>query len=367
MPELRPGISKYGGFMTGTGGKGLFTANSFSNSGRLSPRLVQMLVNSANNGIAKGTWEGYVGVKKHLGECAKLTRVGMTFPMKKDQVLTFISYLFCKGLKATTVSQYLSAIRMMHMVQGHVVPELRPAIVKLVLKGKENWDEVQARGLPTRMPFTIKLMKLLRVVLLLDKARSEKQKAVIFATACLCFWGAFRVGEILSKKSRVVDNTSELLKNDIYFTSKRIKGKMVQILNVKLKSPKESRASTRGVIVEVFANDTELCPVKAYREYLVACGNISRSNAAMRDEDGWAYTHARLNADLKQLMGKYVHYGKLSGHSFRSGMASLLAQLGYSDDVIQATGRWNSEAFLRYIKLPRVTRINIAGCLASVM
>ena len=42
-----------------------------------------------------------------------------------------------------------------------------------------------------------------------------------------------------------------------------------------------------------------------------------------------------------------------SGHSFRSGAATAAAQAGLSDSTIQTLGRWNSTAFLSYIRTPR--------------
>ena len=38
-----------------------------------------------------------------------------------------------------------------------------------------------------------------------------------------------------------------------------------------------------------------------------------------------------------------------AGHSFRIGVATAATQAGLEDSVIQALGKWNSAAFLRYI------------------
>lgn len=39
------------------------------------------------------------------------------------------------------------------------------------------------------------------------------------------------------------------------------------------------------------------------------------------------------------------------GHSFRIGEATHAASLGFSDQVIQKLGRWNSDAFKHYIRI----------------
>ena len=46
----------------------------------------------------------------------------------------------------------------------------------------------------------------------------------------------------------------------------------------------------------------------------------------------------------------------LSGHSFRSGLATLREAAGFMKSDIQAWGRWNSEAYKRYCKEKRPKR-----------
>ena len=49
-----------------------------------------------------------------------------------------------------------------------------------------------------------------------------------------------------------------------------------------------------------------------------------------------------------------------SGHSFQTGAASLVAMQGISDSNIKLLGRWESSAFLRYIKrLPAVNWLHL--------
>ena len=48
-------------------------------------------------------------------------------------------------------------------------------------------------------------------------------------------------------------------------------------------------------------------------------------------------------------------YDSFAGHSFRIGAATAAAKAGLEDSVIQMLGRWNSSAFLSYIRTPRET------------
>ena len=170
------------------------------------------------------------------------------------------------------------------------------------LKGKENYDEEEHRGKKKRMPVTFTVMKLLKALLRKDKSRTKLHKALIWAVACVSFNGCLRVGEILSKAARKFDPLNCLLKKDIWVTHIRVKGVKKEVLNIKLKSDKASRAATRGMIIEVFANGTELCPLRAYRAYMESCPMASLSSAAFRSPEGWCYRHQRFKDDLKSLL-----------------------------------------------------------------
>ena len=83
-------------------------------------------------------------------------------------------------------------------------------------------------------------------------------------------FAGLRIGEILSKKSRVIDSENTLLKKDIWMQTKRVEGKKVEVISLRLKSTKESRATTRGIIIEIFGNKTDFCATSG-RNYNPAC------------------------------------------------------------------------------------------------
>ena len=39
-----------------------------------------------------------------------------------------------------------------------------------------------------------------------------------------------------------------------------------------------------------------------------------------------------------------------AGHSFRSGLSTLLQSLGYEENEIKVWGRWHSDAYMAYTK-----------------
>ena len=108
-------MAKYAGF-TGLC-QGLYTAKSFSALGSLSPVLLKALIQASNNSLATSTWRQYKTTRRHLERCQKETKVRMSFPMTRKQILTFIAYMIeIRKVQAATVSKTLSAVRTLHLI-----------------------------------------------------------------------------------------------------------------------------------------------------------------------------------------------------------------------------------------------------------
>lgn len=150
-------------------------------------------------------------------------------------------------------------------------------------------------------------------------------------------------------------------------------------MSIHLKTQKQHRVGN-GTNIEIFANDSFMCPIKAIKNWFQA-STIQRSGnlPLFRTEKGDCYTGADFNRrgiplplvslikskfykhrDLITLTSGYLEAGKLRSHSFRSGVATEMARNGFSDEEIKRQGRWSSQAYLNYIKLNRLQRIKIS-------
>ena len=65
-------------------------------------------------------------------------------------------------------------------------------------------------------------------------------------------------------------------------------------------------------------------------------------------------------AILTEEVGSLVPDGVVKSHSFRSGVPSEMAKNGESSEAIQAVGRWKSDAYKAYVKLPLARRAETA-------
>ena len=222
-PKAKLGTTKYGPH-------GLYSPSSFNLTG-LSLNLRQHLATAANFSKTKDTWSSYGTVKKHLLSCQRNLDINISFPMTNVQTLAFLAWLIRRGLKSSTINSYMSALRTIHLTKGVECPALRPPIIASVLEGRAHIDAIRARleNTPPRLPVTPAVLKLLKVCL--NKWNKDDQTILLVWSVCLiCFFGGFRVHEILSKKESMYDPAFTLLSRDIKVAKLRINGKQIETL-----------------------------------------------------------------------------------------------------------------------------------------
>ena len=93
------------------------------------------------------------------------------------------------------------------------------------------------------------------------------------------------------------------------------------------------------------------CPVLFLLDYLSLRGN--RPGPLFLNSDNSPVSRTNF-AELLSLSLKACGLDSTcyKGHSFRIGAASFAAERGMSDAQIRALGRWRSNAFLKYIRIP---------------
>ena len=106
-------------------------------------------------------------------------------------------------------------------------------------------------------------MKLLKLEIK-ESELVNKKKLLLWAVATLCFNGAFRIHELLSHTEKQFDPNFTLLLRDINLKTLNINKVSVNIIQVRIKSPKTDRIGV-DAIIDVYKSKGPLCLVKAFK------------------------------------------------------------------------------------------------------
>jgi len=285
----------------------------------------------------------------------------MDLPLKEVDIIVYVGWLIVRRkVKAATINGYLSGLRQLHTVNGAEPPEIRTSLVKSILRGQTNIDNIKKRqgDSQKRLPMTMSIMRQLKEEIR-TSTENPKFKLLLWAICTLAFHGAFRIHELLCTTESTFDPDFNLLGNDVSVRQEFKEGGE-KFLEVKLKCPKESKVGNI-TIIDVFETKGSICPVKAFTKWRQHT-NIDDRQPLFRKEDGTPMTGTKLNKWLKDKLGKYIDYGKekYTSHSFRIGLATTLGVKGCSNKDIKEAGRWNSNTYKIYMRLPRNRREEIA-------
>ena len=133
-----------------------------------------------------------------------------------------------------------------------------------------------------------------------------------------------------------------------------------------------SKTSLAPQVVTVSARTDALCPVRAFAAYRAY---LARETLPGADDDAVfivRYTGNRTGPMTQQqfvlqlkahLSAAFPHRSMdgYAGHSFRRGGATALLLAGVPADIVQAHGRWSSEAFRAYLDSVHSHRVRLAA------
>ena len=129
------------------------------------------------------------------------------------------------------------------------------------------------------------------------------------------------------------------------------------LINLKQSKTDQLRVS----VVLGKTNKSSLCPV-----FAELFGGEGDGSTSLIHPGEWAVSNQsplRGGQKALQLAGADASY--FNGHSFRIGAASTAAANGMEDSLIKILGRWESDAYQRYIKIPRQELANYTLMLSS--
>ena len=282
------------------------------------------------------------------------------FPVCQVTLCYFVAYLADQNIAQQSIKCHLSGVRHLHVSLGHPEPGIGQSMPTLqkALRGVRSIQSKRGRGSRTRLPITPELLHNIRRHW--EKETTERANVIMLWAACTtCFFGFFRAGEITTPSDKGIDPNVHLSFADLAIDNQA----NPTTLRIRLKQSKTD-PFRRGVDVFVGRTGDLLCPVTAMVAYLAQRGG--GSGPLFHFSDGRVLTRERFVARVREaLKVTETQVACYSGHSFRSGAATTAARAGLTEATIKLLGRWESCAYLLYVKTPRDQLASLSQLLAK--
>ena len=247
-----------------------------------------------------------------------------------------------RGLSAATISVYLASVRSLHIDSGFPDPLKDTSRLHRVLRGIRRSRSARR---PTRLPITRSVLAAIQAALSAD----SYDHSMFWAVCSLAFFGFLRVSEFTCSGS--FDPLVHLSISDVSFDTSGC-------LHLFIKTS----SSRRGLSLSIGASGKRICAVSAVRRYLQVRGNAPGPLFVL--SDGSPITPVVVNCSLLAILSNLGIRCTYSSHSFRIGTATTAASAGIPDHLIKTLGRWPSNAYLLYIRIPSPVLTSIAAVLA---
>lgn len=193
-----------------------------------------------------------------------------------------------------------------------------------------------------RLPITPGILR--KIYTLWSTTKLEIDVKMFWAACTLCFFGFFRSGEITVPTERSFNSKMHLSWGDVRL-DKQKDPTMIQVF------VKKSKTDQFGKGANVFLGMTGccLCPVAAVTSYMASRG--TKGGPFFMLQNGTPLTKTKFVGEVRAALEMLGLPAKdFAGHSFRIGAATAAAKAGLEDSTIRTLGRWNSSAFLAYIR-----------------
>ncbi len=182
-------------------------------------------------------------------------------PVTEDKALAYVALLAKQGMKKGTVKYHLAGLRMAQIKAGMRAPDWSEMDrLTQLKKGLARLEAVGGNRGHAREP-----VREIHMRAMLDVWTSKGQRGtMLWAAACMCFFGCLRAGEALAPESGVFDRGAYLSWEDVQLDSDRSS----RWIRVRIKESKTDRLR-EGAWVTLHRTDTALCPVKAVLRFMV--------------------------------------------------------------------------------------------------
>ena len=242
----------------------------------------------------------------------------------------------------STVHTYVSALGYCHKLSGLA----DPTKVFFAIQMLKGYGKLGSR-LDSRLPITLPILH--RLLESTTHLCSSPYEICLFrAMYSFAFFACLRIGEITLSSSKG-DGSPTQLHQLVQSVDKNQKVVALKCTFLDFQHNYNQRPFSL-----VINRQIQFCPVQLMLEYLALRGR--KPGPVFILADGSAVTRTQFTEQLS-IAFKYcgLNPSRYKGHSFRIGAASYAAEAGMSDAQIRALGRWKSNAFQKYIRIPSLS------------
>ena len=262
------------------------------------------------------------------------------FPLHEGNVIIFVTSL-ATAASYSAINIYLAGIKFVAKRHGFNSDFSKFNRLYLVIRGIKRAQGDQFKK-AKRAPVTPNVLMVARCRLF-NSSRNFGDKVMIWAAMLCAYFVFLRVSEYTADYVKSYDEYSTLCFSDLktYGTG--------YILHIKVSKTDPFRVGSK---IRFAPNNSILCPVTALREYIAY--HPSRTGPLFAFQDRSYLTRSRWTRILHSVMSAATGV-TYSSHSFRIGAATTAAARGYPRWLIQSLGRWSSDCFRDYIRVPDST------------
>lgn len=293
--------------------------------------------------------------KNHRSQWKSYLAFCLYFDFTPVPATAHVIALYCqflsRSLTPQSIRNYLSGVKLMHLIAGFEFPFLQSYEVRLTLKGIQRTIKHTPNRAP---PITPDILSKLVSVIDLDDG-----KEVTFMCAFLLTFFLFaRVSNIVPQVASRFDQVQHLCRGDIFECRAG--------LLVLFKWSKTIQFGERRFMLPlVRLENSPLCPVAMYLRMIrfypappsaPAFTYSSRKDIFVSVHKGEFITFLRAKLALAGVSFPHLY----RGHSFRRGAASFAFRSGVPGELIQNFGDWASDAYKTYLEISLPVKVQVA-------
>jgi hypothetical protein len=272
--------------------------------------------------------------KTHLKSYFSFIRAHKFDVEPNETTLALYVVYMAQFIKPSSVESYLTGI--VHYLSPFYpeLPKWRSSqIVNQALKGCKK-----SKASAVHRKRALTLSDLNKISTTLNESNSYDDR-LFLAILLSGFFGLLRLGELVYPADKSLDDPRKMTKRSCLH---------LQASHMRFQLPyHKADRFFQGNTILILPNGRPCNPIRAMAKYI-----IIRDRNFPHHDDLWVRhdgTRPRRNWFLARL--RLFHLGDVAGHSLRSGGATALAESGVELHIIQALGRWSSDAFRAYIRL----------------